>query len=195
MKKLKIITSTTRPGRKGPAIAEWFKEQGQNAKEFDIEVIDLGTLNLPLMDEPNHPRMQNYQHEHTKKWSEIIKSADAFAIVLAEYNYSFPAPIKNALDYLYNEWSHKPVGFISYGGPAGGVRSQQMLKQVVTTMQMMPLVESISIHMFTQYFSPEGKFVGDEKLNASAQVLLKELTHWSNSLAQLREQKKLALAK
>lgn len=189
MKKLKIITSTTRPGRKGPAIAEWFQEQAHIANTFEIEVIDLAKLNLPFMDEPNHPRMQQYQHEHTKLWSKKIQSADAIAIILAEYNHSFPAPIKNAIDYLFNEWSHKPVGFISYGGPVGGARSQHMLKPVVSALQMVPLTESISIHMFPQYFTAEAKFVGDEKLNASAQVLIKELHYWSDSLSQLREKK------
>jgi NAD(P)H-dependent FMN reductase len=132
MNKLKIITSTTRPGRKGIVIADWITEIAAAHGQFDVDLLDLAAINLPFMDEPNHPRFQDYQHEHTKKWSTTIDAADAFIIVLSEYNFGFPAPIKNALDYLFNEWKHKPVAFVSYGGISGGMRSTQMLKQVVT---------------------------------------------------------------
>ena len=129
MNKLKIITSTTREGRKGIFVANWITELAMASGKYEVELLDLAVINLPLMNEPNHPRLRQYQHEHTKKWSATIESADAFIIVLAEYNFGFPAPIKNALDYLYNEWKYKPVAFVSYGGIAGGMRSMQMLKQ------------------------------------------------------------------
>ena len=94
MNKLKIITSTTRPERKGIFVADWIKNIAITFGKFDVELLDLAVINLPLMDEPNHPRLQQYTHEHTKKWSAIINEADAFIIVLSEYNFSFPAPIK-----------------------------------------------------------------------------------------------------
>lgn len=120
---LKIITSTTRPGRKGVVVANWIKDFAITGGKYNVELLDLAEINLPFMDEPNHPRLQQYQHEHTKKWSAAIDAADAFIIVLGEYNFSFPAPIKNAIDYLLNEWKYKPVGFVSYGGISAGLRS------------------------------------------------------------------------
>ena len=138
MNSLKIITSTTRPGRKGIAIAKWITGLSEQCGRFNAELLDLPLIGLPMMDEPNHPRLKQYQHEHTKKWSSLIDSADAFIIVLSEYNFGFPAPIKNALDYLFHEWRYKPVAFVSYGGISGGLRSTQMLKQVVTALNMMP---------------------------------------------------------
>lgn len=119
MDNLKIITSTTRPGRKGIAVANWITELAKQDERFQTELLDLAHINLPFMDEPNHPRLQQYQHEHTKKWSATIDAAEAFIIVLSEYNYGFPAPIKNALDFLFNEWKYKPVGLVSYGGVSG----------------------------------------------------------------------------
>src|SRR5687768_3477105 len=96
---LKIITSTTREGRKGPIVADWIYGIAKENKDFEVELLDLALINLPLMDEPAHPKLQQYKHEHTKKWSAKISAADAFIIVLAEYNYGYPAPIKNALDF------------------------------------------------------------------------------------------------
>lgn len=185
MNKLKIITSTTRPGRKGILVANWIKEIAIASGKFDVELLDLAKINLPLMDEPNHPRLQQYTHEHTKKWSAVIDSADAFIIVLSEYNFSIPAPIKNALDYLLNEWKYKPVGLVSYGGVSGGLRSAQMLKQVLTALSMMPIMEAVNIPFFAKYIHEE-KFTPDEIVIKSAHVMLAELERWSEALKTMR---------
>jgi NAD(P)H-dependent FMN reductase len=185
MNQLKIITSTTRPGRKGIVIAEWITAIAAASGGFEVELLDLAAINLPLMDEPNHPRLQEYQHEHTRKWSAAIAEADAFIIVLSEYNFGFPAPIKNALDYLFNEWKHKPVAFVSYGGISGGLRSAQMLKQVVTALNMMPLVEAVNIPFFNKYLQDD-RFVPEDAVVTSADVMLKELERWCETLKTMR---------
>jgi NAD(P)H-dependent FMN reductase len=186
MNKLKIITSTTRPGRKGIAVANWITALAKEIGKYDVELLDLSEINLPFMDEPNHPRLQQYQHEHTKRWSVAIDSADAFIIVLGEYNCGFPAPIKNALDYLFNEWKYKPVAFVSYGGISGGLRSTQMLKQVVTTMYMMPIVEAVSIPFFGKYISNENRFKPEDVVIKSAKLMLAQLERCSEALKTLR---------
>ncbi len=94
------------------------------------------------MDEPNHPAQRKYTKEQPRRWSARVDSADAFVFVMSEYDYGFSAPLKNAIDYLHHEWGYKPVGFVSYGGISGGTRAVQMIKQVVTTVRMMPLPEA-----------------------------------------------------
>ncbi len=185
MNKLKIITSTTRPERKGVFVADWIKNIAITFGKFDVELLDLAVIKLPLMDEPNHPRLQQYTHEHTKKWSAIINEADAFIIVLSEYNFSFPAPIKNALDYLLNEWKYKPAGIVSYGGISGGLRSTQMLKQVLTALSIMPVMEAVSIPFFNKYIK-EDKFLPEEIVIKSAHVMLTELERWCEALKTMR---------
>ncbi len=187
MHTLKIISSCTRPGRKGSAIAEWIHATALTHAGFTVELLDLAIINLPFLDEPEHPRLKKYQHEHTRQWSATIESADAFIMVTPEYNYGMPAWLKNALDFLFWEWGKKPVGSISYGGMSGGIRSVQMLKQVVTTLSMMPLVESIAIPFFTKYINETGHFHADETLEKSAAVLLKELDRWATALKTLRQ--------
>ena len=183
---LKIISGSTRPGRKGPAVADWILQHAHANGNFEVELLDLAVINLPFLDEPEHPRLKKYQHEHTKEWSRKIDAADAFIIVTPEYNFSMPATIKNALDFVYQEWNNKPVGFVSYGGMSGGIRAVQTLKQVVTTLKMMPLVESVAIPFFTRHINDQHVFAGDEVLNRSADVLLKELSTWAAALKTIR---------
>jgi NAD(P)H-dependent FMN reductase len=186
MLSLKIIIASTRPGRKGPAIAKWIHEKTLTHNGFTVELLDLAQINLPFLDEPEHPRFKKYTHEHTKKWSAAIDSADAYIMVTPEYNFSMTAPLKNALDFLFVEWAKKPVAFVSYGGMSGGIRAVQTLKQVVTTLKMMPLTESIAIPFFTKFIDDNGVFNADEMLNKSADALLKELEIWASALKTIR---------
>src|SRR5215210_2222253 len=186
MNNIKIITSTTREGRKGIAVANWITELAKQNDKYNIELLDLAEINLPFMDEPNHPRLQKYQHEHTRRWSETITAADAFIIVLGEYNFGFPAPIKNAIDYLFNEWKYKPVAFVSYGGVSGGLRSTQMLKQVVTALNMMPVVDQVNIPFFAKLIDDKGTFMPNETITKSAEAMLTELERWSDALKAMR---------
>lgn len=186
MHTIKIITSTTREGRKGIAVANWITALARQHDNYSIELLDLAQINLPFMDEPNHPRLQQYQHEHTKVWSKTIDGADAYIIVLAEYNFGFPAPIKNAIDFLYKEWMNKPVAFVSYGGVSGGLRSTQMLKQVVTAVCMMPVVDQVNIPFFAKMIDENGEFIPNDTVTKSAEVMLKELERWSEVLKGMR---------
>ncbi len=186
MYNLKIITSTTRPGRKGPAIASWIANIAAQNPELNVEILELGEINLPMMDEPVHPAQRKYEHAHTKAWSATIDSADAFIIVTAEYNFGIPAPLKNALDYLYHEWTHKPVGIVSYGGISGGTRAAQMLKQVVTTLKMFPLYETVILPFYSQHMEND-QFKGTESAIASAEVMVKELLRLIPAMQTMRE--------
>jgi NAD(P)H-dependent FMN reductase len=185
---LMIIIASTRPGRIGAAVGRWFSDIAQAYDGFATEVVDLAEVNLPLMDEPNHPRLAQYTHDHTKAWSAAVASADAFVFVMPEYNYSFTAPLKNAIDYLFTEWQHKPVGLVSYGGVSGGLRAAQMIKQVVTTLSMVPVVEAVTIPMVPLLRGPDGEITPTEVMNQSAAAMLDALARWTAALRTLRPQ-------
>lgn len=182
--KLKIIVATTRPGRKGPVIGEWIFRIAQHYKEFEVELLDLAKINLPFLDEPKHPRFQEYTKEHTKEWSKKISEGDAFIIVTAEYNHGYPAPLKNALDFVYKEWNNKPVAFVSYGGVAGGTRAVQQLKPIVLALKMIPIVEGVVLPNFEQYIDEKlQKFNATEMHQKSAEAMMKELIRWATKLS------------
>jgi len=188
MAELRIITSTTRPGRKSPVIASWIAEKARGYVPFNVEILDLAKIDLPMMNEPNHPRLRKYQHEHTKKWSQMVDTSDAFIFIIAEYNHGFTAPLKNAIDYLSQEWAYKPVGLVSYGGVAGGTRSVHMLKEILTALKMVPLSEGVSIPFIQNFINEDDEFVANEIIDQSADVMLTELLRWTDTLQSMREQ-------
>lgn len=175
MPRLHVILASTRPGRAGEPIAGWFAERARAHGAFDVELIDLAEVALPFFDEPAHPRLRRYEHDHTKAWSARIDAADAFAFVTPEYNHGYPATLKNAIDFLHFEWQHKPVGFVSYGGVAAGTRAVQQLKQVVVTLKMLPLFEAVSIPFHSQFLDEEGRVQANETMEAAADAMLDEL--------------------
>jgi NAD(P)H-dependent FMN reductase len=186
MPNLTIIVGSTRPGRAGLPISQWFTARAKDHGGFDVTVADLAELDLPMLDEPNHPRLAQYTKKHTKEWSAIIDAADAIVFVTPEYNYGYPASIKNAIDYLHKEWNYKPVGFVSYGGIAAGTRAVQQLKQVVTTLRMFPVFESVNIPFHTQFLDEDGVLVPNEIMEQAADAMLNELARTEAALRPLR---------
>lgn len=187
MYNLKIIIASTRPGRKGISVANWFIEIAKKDTNFEVEVLDLEKINLPFLDEPQHPRLQEYTQEHTKEWSKKIDAADAFVFVFPEYNFSMPPTLSNAIDFLFKEWHYKPVGLVSYGGVSGGLRAAQMSKLQITTVKMMPITEAVSIPFFEKHIDENGNFISYEMADQSANVLLKELLKWTVALKTMRQ--------
>ncbi|GGO07092.1 reductase [Microbispora bryophytorum] len=183
---LQIVIASTRPGRVGLPVAEWFYERAAAQDLFEVELVDLAEVNLPFMNEPNHPRLRQYVHQHTKEWSATIERGDAFVFVTPEYNYGFNAVLKNALDYLHHEWHYKPAGFVSYGGVSAGTRAVQMLKQVVTTLKMVPLFEAVSIPFVAQLLDEEGRLQPNEVMNSAADAMVAELARLAPALRHLR---------
>lgn len=185
--KLKVIVASTRPGRKGPAIASWFVGIVDSFPEFELELIDLQDVNLPFLDEAAHPRLQKYEKDHTKRWSTLISEADAFVLVTPEYNHGPPATIINALDFLSKEWVEKPMGFVSYGGISAGTRAVVRLVPTVANLGMMPIPQAVNIPFFTQFIDSDGIFKGSEKSEKAARNMIKELIRWTEALKGMRD--------
>jgi NAD(P)H-dependent FMN reductase len=183
--KLLVVVASTREQRIGHLIADWALEQIQTHGKFQPELADLKAINLPMLDEPNHPRFANYQFAHTKAWSATVAAADAYLFVVPEYNYSMPPALLNAIDYLFHEWSYKPAAFVSYGGISGGTRSVQSAKTVLTSMKTMPIPEAVSIP-FVRNFLKDGRFVAEETQTKAATTMLDELHKWATALTPLR---------
>jgi NAD(P)H-dependent FMN reductase len=184
--KLLIVIASTRPGRVGLPVGRWFEAHARAHGAFEVEVADLAEIALPFMDEPNHPRLRQYTHKHTKDWSATVDAADAFALVMPEYNYGFTAPLKNAIDYLHMEWVYKPVGLVSYGGISAGTRAAQMIKQVLSTLKMYPLPEAVSIPFVAKFIDDEGVLQPNEVMEQAATAMLDETLRMVGALKGLR---------
>ena len=123
--------------RSGEPIARWVVDVASARADFTVELIDLAVLKLPMLDEPRQPSEGNYRHRHTREWSATIQRGGAVIFVLPEYNHSYNAASKNAVDYLYGEWRYKAAGIVCYGGGARGTRAAQHFKNVLSALKML----------------------------------------------------------
>lgn len=184
--KLNIIIGSTRPGRVGPAIGEWLKAFAEKHGKFEVELVDLAKFELPLLDEAAHPVMQKYEHDHTKRWSASVASADAYIFLTPEYTYFPPASLVNALQVLSREWAQKVAGVVSYGGISGGLRASQELRLMIANANMHAVPQTVPVPMFSQFVS-EGVFTPGEPIETGAKGQLDELYKWAVALQAMRK--------
>jgi NAD(P)H-dependent FMN reductase len=195
MPKLMVVIASTRPQRVGLAVGQWFVSRAEEHGGFELDVADLAEIDLPFLDEPKHPRFHDYMRDHTHAWSERVQASDAFVFVTAEYNHGYPAPLKNAIDYLNQEWRDKPLGFVSYGGVSAGTRAVHQLKQVVTAVKLVPVVEAVHIPFVAQFIDDDGVVQANEVMEQAAVAMLDELVLMEDALRGVREQRRLAAAR
>jgi NAD(P)H-dependent FMN reductase len=185
--KLNVIIGSTRPGRAGPTVAKWVAEQAQTHGAFEVELVDLADFKLPLLDEPSHPRLQQYQHEHTRRWSQSAAAADAFMFVTPEYDYFVNAALVNALQCLSREWAHKVAGVVSYGGISGGLRAAQELRQLIGNLNMMAIPQTVPVPFFAKFINDEQVFTPNEAMTDGLKLALDETAKWAGALKPLRQ--------
>ena len=182
---LTVIVASIRDGRKGRAVADWFVAEAQKHGGFDVQIADLKSIDLPLMTEPNHPRMKQYTQEKTWEWSRMIDASDAFAFVMPEYNHSLIAPLANAIDYLSQEWNHKPAAIVSYGGLSGGQRAAQDLRTRLTALSVVSMPAQVSLPFFNEHIT-DGIFEGYELANVAVNDVVTAMAKWHPALQTLR---------
>jgi NAD(P)H-dependent FMN reductase len=185
MSTLMIVVGSVRPGRIGLPISRWVEVEAQRHGGFNIDFVDLAELALPFMDEPNHPRLRQYTQQHTLEWSARVDAADAFIVVTPEYNHSFSPALKNAVDYLSQEWWRKPVGVVSYGGVSGGSRGVTALEPVLVGVGLVRAGAEVELP-FAANQIVDGSFVPDAKNSAIMTKQLDELAQLADVLKPLR---------
>jgi NAD(P)H-dependent FMN reductase len=184
MAHIQVIVGSTRPGRVGRKIADWFLSQAQVPEGSTVEIVDLADINLPLLDEPVSAMWDQYSKDHTKAWAEIIAKADGFVFVTAEYNHGVPGALKNAIDYLYKEWAYKPVAFVGYGG-MGATRSIEHLVGTASELRMFPLKSRV--HVLDVWAAlDDNDQVKPELARGDATALLQEVATVADATKNLR---------
>lgn len=180
--RLMVVVASTRPGRVGLPVAHWFESHVATHGGFELDLADLAAIALPFLDEPHNPRARRYEHAHTKAWSARVDAADAFVFVMPEYNHGYCAPLKNAIDFLFHEWSHKPLGFVSYGGVAAGARAVTQLEPVVLSVQLAPVAAYVAIPFVEQFVDDSGALCANAILDEAAVAMLEELMEAERAL-------------
>jgi NAD(P)H-dependent FMN reductase len=137
-KRVLVIVASVRGRRIGHRIAEWAAGIARETVAAAFEIVDLKGWPLPPGEEPGLPALGNYVTDSTRAWSKKIAGADGFIFVTPQYNWGYPAPLKNALDHLYKEWHGKPAVIVTYGARGGGKCAGQ-LRQVLRGLDMKPV--------------------------------------------------------
>ena len=147
-KKVALIITSTRAVRVGPTVVSFVHKvllTSPSTPKPEISIIDIASFNLPVFNERVVPALipkhGQFQYKHSKAWSAAIKQFDGYIIVAAEYNHGVPGGLKNAIDYLYHEWTGKPVLIITYG-VHGGNFSSDALKETLSVVMKLRVVET-----------------------------------------------------
>ncbi|HEX7590003.1 MAG TPA: NAD(P)H-dependent oxidoreductase [Demequinaceae bacterium] len=178
-----VILGSTRPGRRGAAVADWVVERAAD-RGATYELVDLADHPLPFFDEVNPPSKHQYQHPHTIEWAETIARFDGFIFVSPEYNHSTSAVLKNSLDYLNLEWNDKAAGIVTYG-MAGGHRAAEALRTVLSELQVATVQRQVGLSLLTD-FENFSELRPSELQVASLDSLFPQLEAWAAALKTVR---------
>jgi NAD(P)H-dependent FMN reductase len=183
--KIAVLVGSTRPGRKGSAVARWVHAHAQAHGGAEFELLELDDFALPLLSEPSIPAAAGPEYEvpETRTWSAAVDQYDGFVWITPEYNHSIPAAMKNALDLLGPEWAHKSVAFVSYGANEG-VRAVEHWRAIVANVQMQATRAQLTFSTFTEW--PDGTFTPDQRRAGELEVLLDQLLALTGAVRLLR---------
>lgn len=180
MLRVGIIVGSTRPGRNSEAVARWIQEIASRRGDAAYEIVDIESFGLPLLDEAVPPSFGQYSKDHTKRWSEAVGSYDAFVFVTPEYNHSISGALKNALDFIYHEWSNKAAAFVGYGS-AGGTRAVEHLRGIAGELQLADVRGQVALSLFDD-FENFSTFKPRDMHLPAVSTMLDQLVGWGTAL-------------
>jgi len=183
--KIGIILGSTRPGRRGDQVAQWVLEQASQRDSATYDLVDLADFNLPHLDEAASASQGKYANDHTKTWAAAIAQYDGFVFVTPEYNHSTSGALKNAIDFLYAEWTNKAAGFVSYG-VAGGTRAVEHLRLIVGELQIADVRQQVAVSLLTD-FEGYTTLKPLPHLEPGLNTMLDQVESWAGALQTVRE--------
>ncbi|MBA4866145.1 NAD(P)H-dependent oxidoreductase [Streptomyces sp. PSKA54] len=172
-----VLTGSTREGRFGPVVTDWFLRFAEQRGDLTLDAIDLAEHPLPDVtgiEPPADPVLDALTPR--------LAAADAFVVITPEYNHSFPAPLKNAIDLHFTQWQAKPVGFVSYGGLGGGLRAVEQLRLVFAELHAVTVRDTVSFHMAWENFAEDGSLLRPDIPEGAAKGMLDQIGWWGRTL-------------
>ncbi|MER5489879.1 NAD(P)H-dependent oxidoreductase [Streptomyces sp. NPDC002490] len=177
--RIAVILGSNREGRFGPVVARWLLGEIAPRPELHADLVDVAAVDLPTA-LTGRPTPQ--QGAELAKVGPVLAAADAFVVVTPEYNHSYPAPLKNLIDWHHAEWHAKPVAFVSYGGVSGGLRAVEHLRQVFAELHAVTVRDTVSFAHAHDRFDDTGRLRDPAAAGGAAKTLLDQLTWWARAL-------------
>lgn len=187
--KIGVILGSVRKVRRGERVAKWLMSELILHKNVDFELLDLRDYPLPFYAEDNSPDSleSGYSNKVAAKWAAKIAEKDAFVLIVSEYNHGPTAVLKNALDYVYNEWNKKPVAYVSYAtGAAAGIRAVEQLRAIVVELQMVSMQAAVHIRNVLDTIDVSGKLLQGH-YSEQLDKVMKQLLWWAEALKTARK--------
>lgn len=174
-----VIVGSTRDGRLAPSVAEWFLTQTAQRDDLITDTVDLAGTRLPDSLDEKAPEVSALRPR--------LAAADAFVLVVPEYNRSVPGPLKTLIDCFNREWVAKPVGFVSYGlSLAGGFRAVEHLRQIFAEFHAVGMKDIVAFPQVLEHFDSAGAFAPRAEGAAAAKLMLDELVWWALALREAK---------
>jgi NAD(P)H-dependent FMN reductase len=186
--KILVILSSTRETRGGERVAKWVMNSLEKHADLNAELVDLKDFKLPFYDLGTHPAaLKTYDDSEVQAWADKIAEADGYIFLTAEYNHGVPAPLKNALDWLYGAWLNKTAGIVSYSSVAsGGIHAADQLRLILGQLQMVTLGANVHIYDLNDAIDESGKLT-NEAPQGSLDTLIKQLEVYTPLVTQARQ--------
>jgi NAD(P)H-dependent FMN reductase len=184
---LVILVGSVRDGRFGPVVGAWTAEQAITHGGFDVEIVDLADYDIPLSLPAASPKYAGDAYPRPASMAaltERLDAADAFVIVTPEYNHSYPASLKAAIDWHFTQWTAKPVAFVSYGGAAGGRHAVLHLENVLTELHAVTIRDGLAFPAY--YLNWDAGRPADPDAPGYAKTLFDQLAWWAAALRKAR---------
>jgi NAD(P)H-dependent FMN reductase len=174
-----VIIGSTLEGRVGEAIGHWFVSRARRRDDLELDVVDLADFDLPA-------RNLCEVTPHVAAFIERVDLADAFVIVTPEYNHSFPASLKQAIDFAYDEWRAKAVAFVAYGHRSEGLYAIEHLRTVCTELHMATVRGRVTFNLLDGGADADGLPLYDDGPAQDTETMLDQLTWWAMALRDAR---------
>jgi len=187
--RLVILVGSVREGRFGPVVASWVADQARAHGGFEVDVVDLADADVPLALPAESPKLAGEAYPRPAGMRDLtarFDAAEAFVIVTPEYNHSYPASLKAAIDWHFTQWTAKPVAFVSYGGAAGGRHAVLHLENVLTELHAVTIRDGLSFPNYFLNFDMDAGLPNDEQTAVYAKAMLDQLDWWAAVLKDAR---------
>ncbi|MFJ4198596.1 NADPH-dependent FMN reductase [Streptomyces sviceus] len=178
--KVTLVIGSNRHGRFGPVVADWLLDRLRDREDLVPDVVDVAEADLPMSMAPTPGATAALASVSPK-----LAAADAFVVLTPEYNHSYPAGLKNLVDWHFTEWQAKPVALVSYGGISGGLRAVEHLRQVFAELHAVTVRDTVSFHNAGGSFA-DGRLKDPSGPDAAAKTMLDQLVWWGRVLREGR---------
>ena len=175
MKNILVVTGSVRTENVNHKMVQLVENELSSKDGVEVSVADLSKLGLPFYNAPTPPSAEGFAatDERVKEWTGLVSAADGVIFVVPEYNHSLSAVQKNAIDWIFKEWTDKPVAFVAYGW-YGGVHSLNQLKEIGTVIKWKP-IDKVASFTFTKDIEVNGDSINPDQVKSEITELTKDL--------------------